>query len=71
MTGGMGKAVSLIILSPDGLRCAQLETDEGNLPVHLASMAGFRDVVELLLPVSNLPASTTVDEIMKVSLGNI
>jgi len=48
-------AVAAILRTPSGLKCALLETDDGNKPVHLAAMVGNAAMVALLLPSSNEP----------------
>jgi ankyrin repeat protein len=48
-------AVTAILRTPSGLKCALLETDDGNKPVHLAAMVGNESMVALLLPSSNEP----------------
>ena len=45
-------AARALIATPTGLHCAQLETTDGNRPVHLAAMVGNAEMVALLAPVS-------------------
>lgn len=46
---GLYNAVAAIILSETGTKCCDMETSEGNIPIHLAAMAGHRNIVELLM----------------------
>lgn len=62
---GMSKAVDLIIQTEVGKVLNTLETEDGNLPIHLAAMSGNRHIVELLLPY-NLERfkNVNIDDIM-------
>eukprot|EP00596_Hydrurales_sp_CCMP1899_P002025 CAMPEP_0119033504 /NCGR_PEP_ID=MMETSP1177-20130426/546_1 /TAXON_ID=2985 /ORGANISM="Ochromonas sp, Strain CCMP1899" /LENGTH=510 /DNA_ID=CAMNT_0006990289 /DNA_START=229 /DNA_END=1758 /DNA_ORIENTATION=- len=46
---GLYHAVAAIILTDIGTKCCDMETSEGNLSIHLAAMAGHRNIVELLM----------------------
>eukprot|EP01033_Poteriospumella_lacustris_P005383 gene5383-3833_t len=54
---GMAQAVTKLLQTETGRRCAAIATDEGNLPLHLAAMSGHRDLLPLLLEAS--PESAT------------
>ena len=49
---GLLDAVSAIIQTPKGIDCCQVATADGNLPLHLAAMAGHEAVARVLLPVT-------------------
>ena len=59
---GLVESVRDIIRTETGINCCKIATNDGNLPVHLAAMAGHRGIVEVLAPLSSIPAS--IDEIM-------
>lgn len=45
---GLENAVKSILKVEDGLKCCDVETDDGNSPIHLAAMGGYRNIVEIL-----------------------
>ena len=49
---GLLDAVGAIIKTAKGLECCQLATVDGNVPLHLAAMAGHEAVTRVLLPVT-------------------
>jgi ankyrin repeat protein len=49
---GLLTACKAIVASPLGAKLCSMETSDTNLPVHLAAMAGHREIVEILLDVS-------------------
>lgn len=71
---GLIEAVTSLLNTEMGRKCCGIQTNEGNLPVHLAAMAGHKLIVEILLPHTigmNIDTSglfytstTTVDEVM-------
>ena len=62
---GLKSAVTAIVKTEMGRKCCDLKTDEGNYPHNLAAMAGHRDVVEIILPLSlEGKEGVTVDQIM-------
>jgi len=65
---GFERAVSKILETETGLKCATLENSNQLKPIHLAAIAGHRKVVELLMPHSNLPPHETIDSIMQRGL---
>ena len=71
---GLIAAVTALVETEMGRKCCGISTNEGNLPVHLAAMAGHRRIVEILLPHSIgvktdedrsvYTSTTSVDEVM-------
>lgn len=62
---GLKSAVAAIVRTEMGRKCCDLKTDEGNAPLHLAAMAGHREIVEILLPCSqDGKEGSTVDQVM-------
>lgn len=47
---GLKEAVRAIVATSTGQTCLSIETEDGNLPIHLAAMVDLRDMVDLLLP---------------------
>ena len=62
---GLEHAVNAIIKTENGKKCCEIQTVDGNLPVHLAGMAGFRNIVKILLPLSSQTINSTVDQILE------
>ena len=71
---GLIAAVTALVETEMGRKCCGIKTNEGNLPVHLAAMAGHRRIVGILLPHtlgikvdaagSVYTSTTSVDEVM-------
>lgn len=61
---GLVQAVQALLGTPSGVKCASLPTAEGHTPMYLAAMAGHREVVELLAPVSGVSTPEEVQEVM-------
>lgn len=53
---GLLEAVKAIIATETGLKCCNIETSEGNTPLHLAAMAGHSEIVRVLLPYTTTPS---------------
>lgn len=51
---GLDAAVAAIVKTETGKKCCELETAEGNKPIHLAAMADLRHTVKTLLPHSKI-----------------
>lgn len=56
---GLDKAVEAMVATETGRKCCLIETTDGNKPIHLAAMSEYRDIVRMLIPVSELPAEFT------------
>jgi ankyrin repeat protein len=62
---GLKLAVAAIIKTENSKKCCEIQTEDGNLPVHLAGMAGHKDIVKILLPLSSQTVNSTVDQILE------
>jgi ankyrin repeat protein len=51
---GLTESVYAIIQQETGLKCCNLPTDDGNLPIHLAAMSNHVEIMKALLPVTDL-----------------
>eukprot|EP01035_Chromulina_nebulosa_P019486 gene19486-25372_t len=58
---GMKDAVDLIVKSVDGIKCANIETTDGNLPIHLAAMSKYEEIIETLIPVTTAIKDKYID----------
>ncbi len=57
---GLVAAVTAIVDTDIGRNCVNIETVDGNKPIHLAAMSGHAEVVSVLLPhTTNLPDETS------------
>lgn len=50
------EAVKSIVNLPTGQKCCEIETDDGNKPIHLAAMSKHVEVIKVLLPHTTLAA---------------
>jgi ankyrin repeat protein len=61
---GLETAVSAILKQETGLRLCKVETSDGNLPIHLAAMAGHKVIVDALHRFSLEKTSLSVEDLM-------
>eukprot|EP01036_Dinobryon_divergens_P028446 gene28447-37387_t len=61
---GLDAAVQSIVETDTGRKCCQIETVDGNRPIHLAAMSGHRSTVELLLPMELTHTDVDVDALL-------
>lgn len=59
---GLTNAVASIIKTDTGLRCCDIETSDGNKPIHLAAMVKNIEVVKILLPIYMAGTSVSDEE---------
>lgn len=58
------KAVEAILATEIGRKCACLKDAHGRVPAHLAAMSSRRDLVELLIPHSDLGSEVGLEDVM-------
>jgi len=54
------EAATAIVATESGVKCCLVETEDGNLPIHLAAMHGLDAMMKLLLPHSGVGTDVTV-----------
>jgi len=58
-------SVSAILRTETGRKSCQVETADGNLPIHLAAMSKDREIISLLIPFTDGLTSTDIDAIIE------